>query len=80
VTPHAPTKVIHLGLLENDSLLLLPLVGNGSAERAGEFSLVQERLCENRVRYRQQIVALGEEAEAVDRDIQVPIRALLDPF
>ena len=34
-------KGIQLGLLENDVLLLLPLVGNGSAERASEFSLVQ---------------------------------------
>ena len=34
-------KGIHLGLLENDVLLLLPLVGNGAAERASEFSLVQ---------------------------------------
>ena len=34
-------KGIHLGLLENDVLLLLPLVGNGAAKRACEFSLVQ---------------------------------------
>lgn len=42
------TKSIHLGLLENETLLLLPLARNMAALHSPEFSLVQEKLANNR--------------------------------
>ena len=48
-------------------LLLLPLIGNSSAERSGELSLVQSKLRENRVRYKAQIDLFNSQADEQER-------------
>ena len=47
------TKAVHLGLLENETLLLLPLARNMAALHSPEFPLVQEKLASNRRLYQQ---------------------------
>jgi hypothetical protein len=47
------TKALHLGLLENETLLLLPLARNMVALHSPEFALVQEKLANNRRQYQQ---------------------------
>lgn len=47
-------KEIHLGLLENDSLLLLPLAGNYAVDKSPTISLIQIKLRENRLLYKSQ--------------------------
>ena len=48
-------------------MLLLPLIGNSSAERSGELSLVQSKLRENRVRYKNQIDKFNSQADMQER-------------
>lgn len=47
-------KEIHLGLLENDSLLLLPMAGNHQVEVSPTVNLIQIKLRENRLLYKSQ--------------------------
>ena len=56
-------------MLSNDItvLLLLPLIGNSSAERSVELSLVQSKLRENRVRYKAQIDLFNSQADEQER-------------
>ena len=48
-------------------LLLLPLIGNGSAERSAELPLVQNKLRENRVRYKALIDQFNRQADDQER-------------
>lgn len=48
-------------------LLLLPLIGNGSAERSAELPLVQHKLRENRVRYKALIDLFNKQADDQER-------------
>ena len=52
------TKEIYLGLLENSSILLLPLAGNIGLSQSSEMSLIQEQLLDNRLRYKRIVDAL----------------------
>ena len=47
-------REIHLGLLENDTLLLLPMAGNSQVEVSPTVNLIQIRLRENRLLYKSQ--------------------------
>lgn len=47
-------KEIDLGLLENDSLLCLPLAGNNAMDYSKTVELIQRKLRENRIRYAMQ--------------------------
>jgi hypothetical protein len=47
-------KEIHLGLLENETLLLLPMAGNTQVEVSPTVSLIQLKLRENRLLYKAQ--------------------------
>ena len=53
----ASSKEIFLGLLHNDTLLLLPLVGNTGILMTNEMHLIQEHLNDNRRRYKKQVDA-----------------------
>ena len=52
-------------------LLLLPLIGNSSAERSSELSLVQNKLRENRVRYKAQIDLFNSQADEQEKSQKV---------
>lgn len=59
-------KEIHLGLLENDTLLLLPLAGNLSVERSSTIPLIQIKLRENRLLYKAQTKLFPSEDKKSD--------------
>lgn len=48
--------------------MLLPLIGNSSAERSAELSLVQNKLRENRVRYKAQIDLFNSQADEQEKN------------
>lgn len=48
-------------------MLLLPLIGNSSAERSAELGLVQSKLRFNRVRYKSQIDLFNSQADEQER-------------
>eukprot|EP01038_Epipyxis_sp_PR26KG_P008817 gene8817-11905_t len=45
-------REVHLGLLENNTMLLLPLAGNYAVEKCPTISLIQIKLRENRLLYK----------------------------
>lgn len=45
-------KAIHLGLLENSTMLMLPLAGNITEDKSSSISLIQVKLKENRMLYK----------------------------
>jgi hypothetical protein len=47
-------KEIHLGLLENETLLVLPMAGNQQVEISPTVNLIQAKLRENRILYKSQ--------------------------
>ena len=52
-------KEIHLGLLENDDILLLPLAGNIDVDKSNNtISLIQIKLRENRLLYKSKSITL----------------------
>jgi hypothetical protein len=48
-------------------MLLLPLIGNSSAERSAELALVQTKLRNNRVRYKSQIDLFNSQADEQEK-------------
>ena len=53
-------KEIYLGVLENSSILLLPLTGNIGVSQSKEMSLIQAQLLDNRLRYKRKLDALSK--------------------
>jgi hypothetical protein len=56
-------KEIHLGLLQNFTLLLLPLAGNTGILQSTEMTFIQERLKNNRLRYSKLVTSPNDNTE-----------------
>jgi hypothetical protein len=61
------TKHIFLGLLENDTMLMLNLSHNAGAANATEFPLVQDKLFDNRKRYKTSVETFNKDYKAIVR-------------
>eukprot|EP00428_Durinskia_dybowskii_P077265 CAMPEP_0170354716 /NCGR_PEP_ID=MMETSP0117_2-20130122/257_1 /TAXON_ID=400756 /ORGANISM="Durinskia baltica, Strain CSIRO CS-38" /LENGTH=1034 /DNA_ID=CAMNT_0010608705 /DNA_START=686 /DNA_END=3790 /DNA_ORIENTATION=+ len=69
-------KEIHLGLLENESLLMLPMAGNQQVDISPTVNLIQIKLRENRLLYKSQThkKIIAEEGNAFQTEEELVMR------
>ena len=65
-----PSYIIFYPLSSIPVMLLLPLIGNSSAERSAELGLVQSKLRNNRVRYKSQIDLFNSQADEQEKALK----------